>query len=70
MPQLLFSTTKNNPKESQMNRINRREFLSFIGSATAASIAIPAMASTATTDNQAVSLVTSLYVKGLVMVDL
>jgi len=53
-----------------MNRINRREFLTFIGSATAASMAMPAMASTSTTDNQAVGLVTSLYVKGLVMVDL
>jgi len=50
-----------------MNRINRRQFLGALGSATAVSIAIPAFAST--TDKPG-SDVTSLYVKGLVMVDL
>jgi hypothetical protein len=52
-----------------MSRINRREFLTFVAAATGASMAIPAMASTSATD-QAASSVTSLYVKGLVMVDL
>ena len=50
-----------------MNRINRRQFLGALGSATAVSIAIPAIASTT---DQPGSDVTSLYVKGLVMVDL
>ena len=52
-----------------MTRINRREFLTFISVATASSMAIPAMAFTSATD-QSASSVTSLYVKGLVMVDL
>src|SRR5262245_34067309 len=52
-----------------MNRINRREFLTALGSATAVSIAIPSFASTSTADKPATD-VTSLYVKGLVMVDL
>ena len=52
-----------------MNRMNRREFLSVLGGATAISMAIPALASTSTADKPATD-VTSLYVKGLVMVDL
>ena len=52
-----------------MNRINRRQFLAALGSATAVSVAIPAFASTSTADRPETD-VTSLYVKGLVMVDL
>jgi hypothetical protein len=54
-------------KETKMTAINRREFFSLLGGATAMSMAIPAIASS--TDNVAAAL-TSLYVKGLVMVDL
>jgi len=54
-------------KETKMTAINRREFFSLLGGATAMSMAIPAIASS--TDNVAAA-VTSLYVKGLVMVDL
>jgi len=54
-----------------MNRLNRREFLSVLGGGTAAAMAIPAFAfaSTSTAD-KVVTDITSLYVKGLVMVDL
>ena len=52
-----------------MNRINRREFLTVLGGATAVSMAVPAFASSSAVDNVATD-VTSLYVKGLVMVDL
>jgi hypothetical protein len=52
-----------------MNRINRRQFLTALGSASAVSMAIPAFALTSTADTTAPG-VTSLYVKGLVMVDL
>src|SRR5262245_27516795 len=52
-----------------MNRINRRQFFTALGTATAVSMAIPAFASTSTADRPATD-VTSLYVKGLVMVDL
>lgn len=52
-----------------MNRMNRREFISVLGGASALSIAIPAFASTNTVDKVAAD-VTSLYVKGLVMIDL
>src|SRR5262249_31989428 len=52
-----------------MNRINRRQFFNALGTATAVSMAIPAFASTSTADRPATD-VTSLYVKGLVMVDL
>src|SRR6185369_14432653 len=51
-----------------MNRMNRREFLSALGGATAVSMAIPALASTSADKTSAD--VTALYVKGLVMVDL
>jgi hypothetical protein len=51
-----------------MNRMNRREFLSVFGSATAISLAVPALASTSV--DQTSAGVTSLYVKGLVMIDL
>jgi len=51
-----------------MNRLNRREFLSALGGATAISMAIPALASTSADKTSAD--VTALYVKGLVMVDL
>lgn len=50
-----------------MKPINRREFISVLGGATAITMAIPAFASTSG-DNTA-SNVTDLYVKGLVMVD-
>ena len=50
-----------------MNRMNRREFLNVFGGASALSLAIPAFASS-TVDK--VTDTTSLYVKGLVMVDL
>jgi hypothetical protein len=50
-----------------MKKINRREFISVLGGATAISMAIPAIAAT-TADNVA-SNVTALFVKGLVMVD-
>jgi hypothetical protein len=52
-----------------MKRINRREFLSAVAGVGAVSIAIPAFASTSSADRTAID-VTSLYVKGLVMVDL
>jgi hypothetical protein len=52
-----------------MNRMNRREFLSVVAGASAVSLAIPAFASTSIADKAAAD-VTSLYVKGLVMVDL
>lgn len=52
-----------------MNRMNRREFLSVVAGASAVSMAIPALASTSTAD-KTITDVTSLYVKGLVMVDL
>src|SRR5437867_677676 len=51
-----------------MNRMNRREFISVLGGASAISLAVPAFASSATDKNAAD--ITSLYVKGLVMVDL
>ena len=52
-----------------MNRMNRREFLNVLGGASAASmIGVSAFAS-GTVDKVAGD-VTSLYVKGLVMVDL
>jgi len=51
-----------------MNRKNRRQFLGVLG-ATAVSMAMPALATTWTAD-QVASDVTSLYVKGLIMVDL
>src|SRR5262245_61299325 len=65
-----FVTTleKQPKKESTMNRISRRQFLSVLGSVTAVTLAIPVIAST-TADKLATD-VTSLYVKGLVMVDL
>jgi hypothetical protein len=57
-------------KETKMNRLNRREFLGVLSSATAISMGIPqAFASTATADGVSKD-VTSLSVKGLVMVDL
>lgn len=52
-----------------MNRLNRREFLSAFGGVTAVSMAIPALASSITNADKAAD-VTSLHVKGLVMVDL
>jgi len=52
-----------------MKRINRREFFTLVGGATAISMAYPAFASTSTADKVSTD-VTSLYVKGLVMVDL
>src|SRR5262245_7217669 len=52
-----------------MNRMNQREFINVLGGATAITMAIPGLASTSTTD-KTVGDVTSLYVKGLVMVDL
>ena len=52
-----------------MKRMNRREFFSLVAGAGAVSMAIPALASTSTADRTATD-VTSLYVKGLVMVDL
>src|SRR3954447_21959108 len=52
-----------------MNRINRREFLNVLGGASAASmIGVSAFAST--TADKVTTDVTSLYVKGLVMIDL
>src|SRR5215831_19833227 len=56
-------------KEPKMNAMNRREFLSVFAGASAISLAVPSLASTSTTDRPAAD-VTSLYVKGLVMVDL
>src|SRR5262249_3817804 len=52
-----------------MNRINRRNFLSVLGGATAVSMAVSAFAFASTADKLATD-VTALYVKGLVMVDL
>lgn len=52
-----------------MIRMNRREFLSVAACASAISMAIPALATTSSLDKAAAD-VTSLYVKGLVMVDL
>jgi len=52
-----------------MKRMNRREFFSAVGGATAIAIAIPALAYTSAADKTAAGI-TSLYVKGLVMVDL
>jgi hypothetical protein len=51
-----------------MNRMNRREFLNVLGGASAISMAIPAFVSASTPDNARNT--TSLFVKGLVMVDL
>src|SRR5690349_8818687 len=52
-----------------MNRLNRREFLNLLGGASAASvIGVSAFASSAV--DKAAADVTSMYVKGLVMVDL
>src|SRR5262249_24116920 len=52
-----------------MNRMNRREFLNVLGSASAASmIGVSAFASSSV--DRVPSDVTSMYVKGLVMVDL
>src|SRR2546430_6455263 len=51
-----------------MNRMNRREFISVLGGASALTLAIPAFAST--TADKIATDITSLYVKGLVMVDL
>src|SRR2546426_11150727 len=51
-----------------MNRMNRRQFISVLGGASALTMAIPAFASS--TADKIVTDVTSLYVKGLVMVDL
>src|SRR5207253_2037868 len=60
-----------NRRSPQMHRMNRREFLTVFGGATAVSMAIPTFASTSTsTADKATTDVTSLYVKGLVMVDL
>jgi hypothetical protein len=50
-------------------RLNRREFLSVFGGVTALSMAIPALSSSTTNADKAED-VTSLHVKGLVMVDL
>jgi hypothetical protein len=50
-----------------MKKINRREFMSVLGGATAISMAIPGIA--ATTADNLKSDVTALFVKGLVMVD-
>jgi hypothetical protein len=52
-----------------MNRMNRREFFSVFAGAAAISLAIPMLASPSTTDKDGAA-VTSLYIKGLVMVDL
>jgi hypothetical protein len=55
-----------------MNPMNRRQFLSVLGGASAISMAIPAFASSTysiTAENLAPNI-TSLYVRGLVMVDL
>jgi len=51
-----------------MKRMNRREFFSVVAGAGAVSMAIPAFSST--TADRTPSDITSLYVKGLVMVDL
>src|SRR5262245_19539577 len=53
-----------------MNPINRREFLSVFGVASAASLAVPHLFSATSVADAGISSVTSLYVKGLVMVDL
>src|SRR3989442_1435573 len=61
----------NNPKEEgvHMNRMNRRDFLSVLGGASAVSVmGVSAFASTSA-DNSPAD-VTSLYVKGLVLLDL
>jgi hypothetical protein len=50
-----------------MNRMNRREFLNVFGGATAMTMAIPALGLTSSATDASV---VSLYVKGLVMVDL
>jgi len=49
--------------------MNRREFLSVLGGASAITMAVPAFAASTTADKTG-SDITSLYVKGLVMVDL
>src|SRR6267142_1664575 len=51
-----------------MNRINRREFLSVLGCASVSAIGVSAFASTSA--DKVTADLTSLYVKGLVMVDL
>jgi hypothetical protein len=52
-----------------MKRINRRDFIGVVAGAGVISLAIPSFASTSTADKAAADI-TSLYVKGLVMVDL
>ena len=52
-----------------MKRMNRRDFITVVAGASAISLALPALATTSTVDKAAMD-VTSLYVRGLVMVDL
>src|SRR5689334_21881382 len=52
-----------------MNRMNRREFLSVLGGASAVSM-VGASAFAATSADRVTADITSLYVKGLVMLDL
>src|SRR5262245_32259880 len=60
---------KQKTKETPNQRMPRRNFIKVLGGATALTLAVPGLASTTTTDKPA-GEVTSLYVKGLVMVDL
>jgi hypothetical protein len=53
-----------------MNPINRREFLSVFAVGSAASLAVPQLFSATSVADTSAMNVTSLYVKGLVMVDL
>jgi hypothetical protein len=64
-----FPNNQNNEEGVPMKRVNRREFLTLAGAATAISMVVPVLASTSATD-QAVPGITSLHVRGLVMVDL
>jgi len=52
-----------------MNRMNRREFITVFGAASALSLTIPGFASSSTIEKETAGI-TSLHVKGLVMVDL
>jgi len=56
-------------KETKMNRMNRREFFTALAGGTAIAMALP-HASASTTADAVAKVITSLHVKGLVMVDL
>src|SRR5438128_8760554 len=68
-PQSPVSNNPKKPKEGvHMNRMNRREFFSVLGGASAVSVMGASVFASTSADKVAAD-VTPLYVKGLVMVD-